>query len=53
MTLIGYDINDWALEENPVIEPEYSSGYIQNLFNEADRGIVRRFVSSIVRRLTK
>ena len=28
MELIGYDCEDWALEPNPVIEPEYSSEYI-------------------------
>ena len=48
MSLIGYDINDWALDENPVIEPEYSSIYIQNLFRKANRNLVQRFFGSIV-----
>ena len=51
MELIGYDLNDWALNENPVIEPEYSSIYIQNLSHKAARNIVQRFVDSIVQRL--
>ena len=53
MTLIGYDINDWALKENPVIEPEYSSVYIQNLSHKASRNIVRRFVDFIAQPLEK
>jgi len=53
MTLIGYDINDWALNKNPVIEPEYSSVYIQNLSRKANRNIVQRFVDSLVQRLAK
>ena len=53
MALIGYDINDWTLKENPVIEPEYSSVYIQNLSRKANRNIVQRFVGSIVKHVTK
>jgi len=36
-----------------VIEPEYSSIYIQNLSHKAARNIILRFVDSIVRRLAK
>jgi hypothetical protein len=53
MELIGYDLNDWALNENPVIEPEYSSIYIQNLSHKAARNIILRFVDSIVQRIAK
>ena len=53
MELIGYDLNDWALNENPVIEPEYSSVYIQNLSRKAARNIILRFVDSLVQRLAK
>ena len=53
MELIGYDLNDWALNENPVIEPEYSSIYIQNLTRKATRNIVQRFADSIVQRKVK
>ena len=31
MESMGYDCNDWALHPNPVIEPEYSSIYMQRL----------------------
>ena len=53
MELIGYDPNDWALNENPVIEPEYSSVYIQNLTHKATRNIIRRFMDYIVQRMVK
>jgi len=53
MELIGYDLDDWALAENPVIEPEYSSQYIQNLSRKAARNIVLRFMDSIKQRMAK
>jgi hypothetical protein len=53
MELIGYDLNDWAFDENPVIEPEYSSIYMQNLLREATKNIILRFVDSIVQRVAK
>jgi len=31
MELIGYDCEDWELNPNPTIEPEYSSQYMQRL----------------------
>jgi len=53
MELIGYDWNDWTLSANPVIEPEYSSVYIQNLTRKASKNIILRFVDSIVQRVAK
>ncbi len=53
MELIGYDLNDWALDENAVIEPEYSSVYMQNLLRKATKNSVLRIVDSIVQRMTK
>jgi hypothetical protein len=53
MELIGYDLNDWAFNENPVIEPEYSSVYMQNLLRKATKNSVLRIVDSIVQRMTK
>ena len=53
MTLIGYDINDWAFEEKPVIEPEFSSVYMQNLYRKAKRNIFQRFVGSLAQLLVK
>ena len=31
MEVIGYDCNDWSLNTNPVIEPQFSSKYMQQL----------------------
>jgi len=53
MELIGYDLNDWALDENPVIEPEYSSVYMQDLLSKATKNIILRFADSIVQRVAK
>ena len=53
MELIGYDLDDWALDKNPMIEPEYSSVYIQNLARKATRNIVQRLVDSVVKRVKK
>jgi hypothetical protein len=53
MELIGYDLDDWALDENAVIEPEYSSVYMQNLLRKATKNSVLRIVDSIVQRMTK
>jgi hypothetical protein len=53
MELIDYDLNDWALDENPVIEPEYSSVYMQDLLRKATKNIILRFADSIVQRVAK
>ncbi len=53
MELIGYDLNDWAFDENPVIEPEYSSAYMQNLLRKATKNIILRLVDSVVQRVAK
>jgi hypothetical protein len=50
MKLIGYDWNDWSLSENPVIEPEYSSVYIQNLMHKATKNKIKRYLDSVVQR---
>ena len=53
MELIGYDTADWAVSPDPVIEPEFSSQYMQRLPREARRNIVLRFLDPVVQRLTK
>ncbi len=53
MELIGYDLNDWAFDENAVIEPEYSSVYMQDLLRKATKNIILRFADSIVQRVAK
>jgi len=53
MELIGYDWNDWTLSENPVIEPEYSSVYIQNLTRKATKNKIRRHLDPFIQRFQK
>jgi len=53
MELMGYDFDDWALDPNPIIEPEYSSVYMQNLTSKATTNIILRYVDPIVQRLLK
>ena len=51
MDLIGYDSNDWALDPDPVIEPEFSSIYMQNLPKKATKNVILRYLDPIVQRL--
>ncbi len=44
MEAIGYDCDDWAVEPNPVIEPEYSSIYIKRLFSKNRHNKIRKFI---------
>ena len=52
MQLMDYDIDDWNLNENPVIHPEYSSAYMQNLAQRAKKSIFKRYLALITRRFT-
>jgi len=53
MELIGYDCNDWRLSPNPVIEPEYSSVYMQNLPRRATNNIILRCLDPFIQRFQK
>jgi hypothetical protein len=53
MELIGYDCNDWSLSPNPVIEPEYSSVYMQNLPRKATQNIILRCLDPFIQRFQK
>jgi hypothetical protein len=53
MELIGYDCDDWLPEPNPVIEPEYSSVYMQNLPRKAAKNSLLRYIDLIVQRFLK
>jgi hypothetical protein len=53
MELIGYDCNDWSSNPDPVIEPEYSSVYMQNLPRKATKNSILRYLDPIVQRLVK
>jgi hypothetical protein len=50
---VGYDCNDWSLSSNPVIEPQYSSGYIQKLQKRKNVDSVRWVKDIIKRRVFK
>jgi hypothetical protein len=53
MKLIGYDTEDWALNPQPVIEPEYSSAYMQNLPRKVTKNKIQRYMDSTIQRLLK
>ena len=53
MERIGYDCTDWTLNSNPIIEPEYSSEYMQRLARKApkSKNLVRKSMDSLRKRL--
>jgi len=53
MELIGYDCDDWAPDPDPIIEPEYSSIYMQRLPRKAKKNIILRFLDPITQHLQK
>ncbi len=53
MEFIGYDCQDWKLDPQPIIEPEYSSVYMQSLPRKAAKNKILRFLDPIVQRLVK
>ncbi len=53
LELIGYDCADWTLNPDPVIEPEYSSAYMQRLPHKAKKNSIMRFLGPITQRLEK
>jgi len=53
MELIGYDCDDWSPTPNPVIEPEYSSVYMQNLPRKAAKNSLLRYIDPVIQRFVK
>ena len=53
MERIDYDCTDWTLNSNPIIEPEYSSEYMQRLVRKApkSKNVVRKSMDSLRKRL--
>lgn len=51
MKVIGYDLEDWATAETPIIEPEFSSLYMQNLTRKATKNIILRYADPLMQRL--
>jgi hypothetical protein len=53
MELIGYDCDDWSPNPKPVIEPEYSSVYMQNLPRKAAKNSLLRYIDPVIQRFGK
>jgi hypothetical protein len=53
MEIIGYDVEDWALSPNPVIEPEYSSVYMKTLPRKATKNSLMQYADSMIQKLVK
>jgi len=53
MGLIGYNYDDWSPNPNPVIEPEYSSVYMQNLPRKAAKNSLLRYIDPVIQRFVK
>ena len=53
MEVIGYDCDDWAPDPDPIIEPEYSSLYMQRLPRKAKKNSILRFLDPITQHLQK
>jgi hypothetical protein len=53
MKVIGYDVEDWTLDPKPVIEPEYSSMYIQKLMKRSAKNTLLGLKDQAIQRLFK
>jgi len=53
MEFIGYDCNDWKLDPNPVIEPQFSSVYMQSLLRKAAKNKILRYIDPVIQKLVK
>ena len=53
MEIVGYDCEDWNLSERPIIEPEFSSQYMQSLPRKAKKNLVMRFIDNCWLRFLK
>ena len=53
MELMGYNGNDWALSPDPVIEPEYSSRYMQQLVKRKTLHSLLSLKDRVIKRLGK
>ncbi len=53
MELIGYDCNDWTPDPNPVIEPEFSSVYMQKLPQKVIKNKMLRISDLVIQKFVK
>ncbi len=47
MQVVGYDCDNWNLSPEPVIEPRFSSEYMQSLPRKAKKNTIMRFIDNI------
>ena len=50
MEAVGYDCSDWNLSSEPIIEPEFSSEYMQRLPRTAKKNLIMRFLDNFSQR---
>jgi hypothetical protein len=50
METVGYDCDDWGLSPEPIIEPEFSSEYMQSLPRKAKKNLIMRFLDNFSQR---
>jgi hypothetical protein len=53
MELIGYDCSDWTPDPNPVIEPEFSSVYMQKLPPMVLKNKILHYCDVVIQKLKK
>ena len=53
MESIGYDCEDWALDPNPVIEPQYASMYMKGLLKRKPLDSIRWLKDTVLKRLAR
>ena len=53
MEIVGYDCDDWKINERPLIEPEFSSEYMQSLPRKAKKNLIMRFIDNLLQRFAK
>ena len=53
MQIVGYDCEDWNLNPEPVIEPQFSSEYMQSLPRKAKKNNIMHFIDNISQKLKK
>ena len=49
MEAIGYDCDDWTLNPNPVIEPEFSSMYMKGLIRKYNQHTIRNIKDFVLK----
>jgi hypothetical protein len=51
MQVLGYDCDDWTLAPNPVVEPQFSSVYVENLISRSHSNLMSRFCNTFMQLL--